>query len=76
MGITPDKIAQQAMHLFVDLPLKRLKDNGLIEVNDADGSITPKDPSLMMCKHCMQLATMVMIHSVPNAASPRDLLEA
>lgn len=75
VGITPQSIAQQAMHLFVDKPLQKLQASGLIEINGADGSITPKDPSALMCKHCVQLATMIMIDAAPDATSPRDLLE-
>ena len=75
-GLPPDSIAQQAMHLFVDTPLRNLQESGIIEINDADGSITPKDTSSLMCKHCMQLVTMIMINAAPSAASPRDLLEA
>jgi hypothetical protein len=76
LGITPEVIAQQAMHLFVDAPLQKLQESGMIEINRTDGSITPKDPSLLMCKNCMQLATMIMADFAPDATSPRDLLEA
>ena len=74
-AMPPDAIAQQAMHLFVDTPLRKLQESGIIEINGADGTITPKDPSSLMCKHCIQLATMIMINEAPSAASPRDLLE-
>jgi ATP-dependent DNA helicase HFM1/MER3 len=75
VGITAQAIAQQAMHLFVDVPLQKLQESGLIDINGSDGFITPKDPSSLMCKHCIQLTTMTMINKAPAATSPRDLLE-